>query len=130
MNLKRLYSSCERATDLWESNLRATVKAHITTGKFFIMSFPYAQNSYIITTANPNSTSKSLGTNVAFVKRVHCITIIISILIRISSRSILIIIIIKIIAKHVETALAFIFEVFIIYRLVISKFPDFSLTCA
>ena len=61
--------------------------------------------------------------------KVHCITVIISILIRISSSSILIIIIIKIIAKHEETALVFIFEDFITYRL-ISKFPDFSLTCA
>ena len=51
---------------------------------------------------------------------------------RISSSiySILIIIIIKITAKHEETTLVFIFEDFITYRLVISKFPDFSLTCA
>ena len=62
--------------------------------------------------------------------KVHCITISISILSRISSSTILIIIIIKIIAKHEETALVFIFEDFITYRLVISKFPDFSLTCA
>ena len=78
-----------------------------------------------------SSKSKCLGTNVAFIKRVHCITIIKSILIIIiCSISILIIIIIMIIAKHEETAFAFIFEVFIIYRLVISKFPDFSLTFA
>ena len=32
-----------------------------------------------------------------------------------------------IIAEHEETALAFIYEVFVIYRLVISKFPDFCL---
>ena len=63
-----------------------------------------------------------LGTNVAFVKRVHCITIIIIILITI--------IINIIIAKHEETVLAFIFDIFIIYRLVISKIPDFSLTFA
>ena len=63
---------------------------------------------------------KFLGTTVAFVERVHCITIIISVLI----------IIIIITAKNEETALAFIFDVFIIYRLVISKFPDFSLTSA
>ena len=63
---------------------------------------------------------KFLGTNVAFVERVLCITIIISVLI----------IIIKITAKNEETALAFIFYVFIIYRLVISEFPDFSLTSA
>ena len=68
-------------------------------------------------------TLQFLGTNVAFVKRIHCITIIISILI-------IIIIIIMIIVKIKETALAFIFDVFIIYRLVISKFPDFSLTSA
>ena len=66
-----------------------------------------------------STTLKFLGTNVAFVMRVHCITIIISILI-----------IIMIIVKVKETALAFIFDVFIIYRLVISKFPDFSLTSA
>ena len=35
-----------------------------------------------------------------------------------------------IIPKHEETALAFIFDVFIIYRLVILKFPDVSLTFA
>ena len=62
---------------------------------------------------------KFLGTNVAFVKRVHYITI---------NSSILIIIIIMVIPKHEETALAFIFDAFIIYRLVILKFPDFSLT--
>ena len=93
------------------------------------MSFPYALNGYIILicilyNSKFSSTSKCLGTNVAFVKSVHCITIIISILILIlisssSSSSILIIINIMIIAKHEETALAFIFEVFIIYRLVI-----------
>ena len=55
-----------------------------------------------------------LGTNVAFVRRVHCIAIIIIILI----------IIIMIIAKHEDTALGFIY---IIYRLVIKKFPDFCL---
>ena len=66
---------------------------------------------------------KFLGTNIAFVKRVHYITIIISILINI-------IIMIPVILKHEETALAFIFDVFIIHSLVISKFPDFSLTCA
>ena len=48
-----------------------------------------------------STSSKFLGTNVAFVKRVHYITII---------NSILIIIMIK--AKHEETALAFIFDVF------------------
>ena len=69
--------------------------------------------------------SEFLGTTVAFVKRVHYITIIIGILI-----IIIIIIIIMTIAKHEETALSFIFEGFIIYRLVISKFPDFSLTFA
>ena len=67
-----------------------------------------------------STTLKILGTNIAFVKRVHCITIIISILI----------ITIMIIVKIKETALAFIFDVFIIYRLVISKFPDFSLASA
>ena len=69
-----------------------------------------------------SSTSKCLGTNVAFVERVHCITIIISILFTIivsSSFSILIITVTMIITKHEETALAFIYEVFIIYRLVI-----------
>ena len=65
-------------------------------------------------------TIKILGTNVAFVKRVHCITIIKSVLI----------ITPMIIAKNEETAQAFIFDVFIIYRLVISQFPDFSLTSA
>ena len=104
------------------------------------MSFPYAQIGYIILicilyNSKFSSKSKCLGTNVAFIKRVHCITIIISILIIrliiiIISISILIIIIIMIIAKHEETAFPFIFEVFIIYRLVISKFPDFSLTFA
>ena len=63
---------------------------------------------------------KFLGTNVAFVKRVHCITIIISILI---------IIIIMIIAKNEETVLAFIL-MFLSCILVISKFPAFSLTSA
>ena len=67
-----------------------------------------------------STTLKFLGTNIAFVKRVHCITIIISILI----------ITIMIIVKIKETALAFIFDVFIIHRLVISKFPDFSLASA
>ena len=43
---------------------------------------------------------------------------------------IIITIIILIIAKHEETALAFILDVLIIHRLVISKFPDFSLTFA
>ena len=117
-------------------NCGATVKAHITTAKFFIMSFPYAQTGYIILICIPykskfSSKSKYLGTNVAFVKRVHNITIISSILIIIStcsSISILIIIIIMIIAKNEETA--FIFEDLIMYRLVISKFPDFSLTFA
>ena len=99
----------EYCTDLWESNFRATVKAHITTAKFFIMSFPYAQNGYIILicilyNSKFSSTSKCLETNVAFVKRVHCITIIISFLIIISSISILIITIIMMIAKHEETA--------------------------
>ena len=75
---------------------------------------------YILYNSKFSATLKFLGTNVAFVKRVHCITIFISILI----------IIIMIIAKTEETALAFIFDVFIIYRLVISKFPDFSLTSA
>ena len=81
------------------------------------MSFPYAQNGYIILipilyNRKFFSTSKCLGTNVAFVKRVHCITIIISISIIIisSSISILIISTIMIIAKYEETALAFIFE--------------------
>ena len=91
------------------------------------MSFRYAQNGYIILVcilfnSKFSSVSKFLETNVAFVKRVHCITII--------SILIIIIIIIMIIAKHEDTALAIIFEVFIIYRLVISKFPDFSLTFA
>ena len=104
-----------------------------------MMSFPYAQNGYIILicvlyNSKFSSTSKCLGTNVAFVKTVHCITVIISILIIISSSSssssILIITVTIIITKHEETALAFIYEVFIIYRLVISKFPDFSLTFA
>ena len=65
---------------------------------------------------------KILRTNIASVKRAHYIAIIISILI----------IIIIIIAKHEETALAFIFDVFFYHlnRLVISKFPDFSLTFA
>ena len=100
------------------------------------MSFPYAQTGYIILICilyNSKISSKSeyLGTNVAFVKKVRCITIIISILIIIISNiSILIIIIIMIIAKHEETAFAFIFEDFIMYRLVILKFPDFSLTFA
>ena len=100
------------------------------------MSFPYAQIGYIILicilcNSKFSSKSKCLGTNVAFIRRVLCITIIISILIIISSSiSILIIIIIMIIAKHEETAFAFIFEVFIIYRLVITKFPDYSLTFA
>ena len=63
---------------------------------------------------------KMFRNKVAFVKRVHCIIIIIIILIIIissssSSSSILINIIIMIVAKHEETALAFIFEVFIIY---------------
>ena len=71
------------------------------------MSFQYAQNGYIILkyvlyNSKFSLTSKFLGTNVAFVKRVHCITIIITILI----------IITMIIAKHEETALAFIFYVF------------------
>ena len=35
-----------------------------------------------------------------------------------------------IIAKHEETAFAFILDVFIIHGLIISKFPDFSLTFA
>ena len=48
-----------------------------------------------------------LGTNVAFVKRVHCITIIISILI-VAVLIFLFIIFIMIIAKHEETAFAFI----------------------
>ena len=74
----------------------------------------------IIYNSKFSRTLKFLGTNVAFVKRVHCITIIIGILI----------IIIMIIVKIKGTALAFIFDVFIIYRLVISKFPDFSLTSA
>ena len=101
------------------------------------MSFPYAQNGYIflicvLYNSKFSSTSKCLGTNVAFVKTVHCITVIISILIIIiiSSSSILIITVTIIIIKHEETALAFIYEVFIIYRLVISKFPDFSPTFA
>ena len=57
------------------------------------MSFPYAQIGYIIQicilyNGKFSSKSKCLGTNVAFVKRVHCITIIIiSILIIISSSS-------------------------------------------
>ena len=72
---------------------------------------------------------KFLGTNVAFVERVHCITIIISVLIITIIISVLIIII-MITAKNEETALVFIFYGFIIYRLVISKFPDFSLTSA
>ena len=115
-------------------NCRVTVKVHITTAKFFIMSFPYAQIGYIILICilynnKFSSKSKCLGTNVAFIKRVHCITISILIIIS-SSISILIIIIIMIIAKHQETAFAFIFEGFIIYRLVISKFPEFSLTFA
>ena len=76
------------------------------------MSFPYAQIGYIILicilyNSKFSSKSKCLGTNVAFIKTVHCI-IISSILIIISS-SILIIIIIMIIAKHEETAFAFIF---------------------
>ena len=84
---------------------RATVKAHITTAKFFIMSFPYAQNGYIILicilyNSKFSSMSKCFGTNVAFVKRVHCITISILIFIISSNISILIIIIIMIIAKH------------------------------
>ena len=82
------------------------------------MSFPYAQNGYIILICILYNrkfipTSKCLGTNVAFVKRVHCITITISIsiIIIIISSSILIIITnIMIIAKYEETALAFIFE--------------------
>ena len=100
------------------------------------MSFPYAQIGYIILicilyNSKFSSKLKCLGTTVAFKRRVHCITIIISILIIISSSiSILIIIIIMIIAKHEETAFTFIFEVFIIYRLVISNFPDFSQTFA
>ena len=123
------YNACSNFNELCK-NFRATVKACITTAKFFVMSSPYAQNGYItliciLYNSQFSSTSKCLGTNVAFVKRVHCITIIIRILIIISSVNILIIIITMIIAK--ETALAFIFEVFIIYRLVILKFPDFSL---
>ena len=99
------------------------------------MSFPYVQIGYIILICilynnKFSSQSKCLGTNVAFTKRVHYITIIISILIIISI-SILIINIIMIIAKYEKTAFAFIFEVFIIgLSLVISKFPDFSLTFA
>ena len=86
---------------------RATIKAHITIAKFFIMSYPYAQNGYIIVicilyNSKFSSRSKCFGTNIAFVKRVHCITISISILIFIiiSCISSLIIIIIMIIAKH------------------------------
>ena len=75
---------------------------------------------YILYKSKFSTRLKFSGTNVGFVKRVHCITIIISILI----------IIIMIIAKIEETALAFIFDVFIIYRLIISKFPDFSQTSA
>ena len=57
---------------------------------------------YILYNSKFSTTLKFLGTNVAFVKRVHCITIVISILI----------IIIMIIAKIEGTALAFIFYVF------------------
>ena len=72
-----------------------------------LLLFRYAQNGYIILicilyNSKFSLTSKFLGTNVAFVKRVHCITIIISILINI---------IIMIIPKHEETASAFIFDV-------------------
>ena len=98
------------------------------------MSFPYAQNGYIsliciLYNSKFSSMSKCLETNVAFVKKVHSTIIIVCILIIIiisSSISILI----MILAKHEETALGFIFVVFIIYRLVISKFPDFFLTFA
>ena len=100
------------------------------------MSFSYAQIGYInliciLYNSKFSSKSKCLGTNFAFIKKAHCITIIISILIIISnSISILItIIIIMIIAKHEETAFAFIFLSFYQW-LVISKFPDFSLTFA
>ena len=62
----------------------------------------YKNLLYILYNSKFSTTSKFLGTNVAFVKRVHCISVIISILI----------IIIMIIAKIEGTALAFIFEVF------------------
>ena len=64
----------------------------------------YAQNGYIILicilyNSKFSLTSKFLGTNAAFVNRIHCITII---------SSILIIYYYYVIAKHEETALVFI----------------------